>query len=828
MKSKLGIYVINCGDLAVAWFERAKPVLAVSMDHNPDYWRQVKAVSPGTFVLGRYYVDEGEQRFDSPGADADWFFGLVRPHALRMHALYDAWMGYNEPKVSHVDAAIRLSQWTVRFAELMHALGTKVAAYAFGEGNPEPELWWVLAKGLADSDYLCLHEYDAPDMRRTETWRCLRYRRALAALPAELRDKPIVIGECGIDGGVDGVWRPREGWRKFGDAAHYMESLKWYDAELQKDAQVLGAAVFAARWDQGQGSYDVADLAELRDYIAMGGPAPTPPQPAPEPTLLSDVDAAQLIANAGFADPVLALAVMMAENPVLNPLATNSIGNNPSTSVDRGLWQFNSHWHAEVADACAFDPACSTREALRVSRGGTDWSQWTAFTHGSYLHQMQRAAAALAALDPTPLPPSPGPAPTRPPTVPIIDANREHVLTFPRPLGDNGRGMHFGLDCRQKDLDLHLPLLAQMRVKWVLFYTPSPDAARLCAERASLYGMMALIRPKTRIDEVCDWGAYARALSPFPAYIQIYNEPGDAREWKAGKVPPDFVSVWAARWRQAAADVVASGGYPGLQAMDPSEFEAALSGLDPAVAQRVWVSAHSYGSNHPLGYPYDARNQQDHAGATIFDDDLSQLRFLADAAWAKSALGFVPPVIVGEGGYLYQQQEDDRYPRIDEAMHAQMNVAMYEQFRAGVLANGEPLPDYLFAICPWLWSHPDWTSWFAGIDGTRERTIAAVKSMPAFERQFSGSPSPQPPAPAPPVPSTLATALKAAAAKQVQIRINVDAWLYKKAQGYGWGYPMTNEFEFVDNGTAFVGQEFWGGWICIRKGDIYTEFAFKK
>jgi hypothetical protein len=46
-------------------------------------------------------------------------------------------------------------------------------------------------------------------------------------------------------------------------------------------------------------------------------------------------------------------------------------------SVDRGGWQMNSHWHPEVTDKCADDPVCSSRHALRISKGGRDFSQWS-------------------------------------------------------------------------------------------------------------------------------------------------------------------------------------------------------------------------------------------------------------------------------------------------------------------------------------------------------------------------------------------------------------------------------------------------------------------
>jgi hypothetical protein len=46
-------------------------------------------------------------------------------------------------------------------------------------------------------------------------------------------------------------------------------------------------------------------------------------------------------------------------------------------TTDRGGWQFNDYWHKEVSDSCADDPVCSSRAAWRVSKHGTDFSQWS-------------------------------------------------------------------------------------------------------------------------------------------------------------------------------------------------------------------------------------------------------------------------------------------------------------------------------------------------------------------------------------------------------------------------------------------------------------------
>ncbi len=119
--------------------------------------------------------------------------------------------------------------------------------------------------------------------------------------------------------------------------------------------------------------------------------------PPPPSGKLSDVELARLVTDAGFANREVAIAVILAESGG-DPLAKNV---NSPTSVDRGLWQINSKWHPEVSDECAFDPVCSTREAKRISNGGADFSQWTAFTKGTYAHFIPRAQAAIAALDST-------------------------------------------------------------------------------------------------------------------------------------------------------------------------------------------------------------------------------------------------------------------------------------------------------------------------------------------------------------------------------------------------------------------------------------------
>ena len=108
----------------------------------------------------------------------------------------------------------------------------------------------------------------------------------------------------------------------------------------------------------------------------------------------------------------------------------------------------------------------------------------------------------------------------------------------------------------------------------------------------------------------------------------------------------------------------------------------------------------------------------------------------------QERLGFVLPLIGGEGGWLFGAEEDKRYPKVEAALHAQYHREMFESLHTGVLANGEPLPDYLFSITPWIagsWDYggQNWWGNILRLDGKLTDTIEAVQSIPVFVRKFS-------------------------------------------------------------------------------------------
>ena len=312
---------------------------------------------------------------------------------------------------------------------------------------------------------------------------------------------------------------------------------------------------------------------------------------------------------------------------------------------------------------------------------------------------------------------------------------------FPRPSNDNGWGIHFGLDLRQNALDTYVPKMVELDLHWCLVaHTDELQLAR-AAQAIWSAGIMPVSRWVGGIDQNnLDFVQFVSVLKNLniPPYVQIFNEPGDQREWKNGQ--PN-IDMFIARWVDHASRVANSGGFPGLQVLDANELRAVMRALKSAnattVIERMWFCAHAYGANHPPDYPYDSRNQQDHPGSTIFDDDASALAFLTFADVFKQELGFVPPMIAGEGGWQYLNTEDTRYPSINDTSHAQYHATMFNAFRTGKLPHGIAMPDYLFAFCPWILYGGERDAWYSWTAGTRQPTIATIKSLTKFTRQFS-------------------------------------------------------------------------------------------
>ena len=357
-----------------------------------------------------------------------------------------------------------------------------------------------------------------------------------------------------------------------------------------------------------------------------------------------------------------------------------------------------------------------------------------------------------------------------------------NLRDFPRPKKDNGIGLHFRLDVTETDnkpyISQGVEWLQEINAKWTLIagqdWSQLVKAARPCWDA----DIMPVCRLVCKIDKpFIDWENGIKALldAGIPPYMQIFNEPGDSREWKNEQ--PD-IARFGEKWADAAARIYDAGGYPGMGGvLGQDEWQAAFDAVQAMgrsdIWSKAWFCVHNYGSNHPPNYPYDDVNQKGipatpeeyarykfsmpfkelnelratkkNPGDTVYDDDTTVLRVLVFKKWMMDSLGFCLPMIGGEGGWQWQVEEDLRYPKLPNEFHANYTREMFEWFRFGKLSDGTPLPDELFSCTAWIQADGQADSWWYGPLGTKQLTIDTVASIPPFIRKFSwDEPDPEP------------------------------------------------------------------------------------
>lgn len=356
---------------------------------------------------------------------------------------------------------------------------------------------------------------------------------------------------------------------------------------------------------------------------------------------------------------------------------------------------------------------------------------------------------------------------------PVIEYAR-----WPRPPADNGLGIHGGLDCSEDALALDVARARELNLKWVTLAVAGKEELSRAVSAYWQEGIMPVVRPVCMVDEDYDFVRDVELMSELgvPAYVQIYDSPEQADQWSKRRVD---IARFASRWLTQAKNVVEADGYPGLQVNRVEDLkvvigEARRQGLQH-ILRRSWLCCHNYGHNRPARYPYDDINQKGlpvqhpewefagsveevnrwrqegkQPGTDINDDYDCTLGFLAFANVFREELGFVPPIICAGGGWTYGDLTDRRYPKVSKFLHRAHHLAMFSWFSHGVLSDGRPLPEYLFAVCPWILSGADQPgAWYDGPYGTRKDTIASVASMSRFARPGT---APEEPSPAPPPP----------------------------------------------------------------------------
>jgi hypothetical protein len=123
----------------------------------------------------------------------------------------------------------------------------------------------------------------------------------------------------------------------------------------------------------------------------------------PGPGRVSDVDRYRLAVAAGFVgqEAILAVAISIAEDGSGDPRVVSTPNRNHT--VDVGLWQVNSIWHAQFGGMEAlFDPMTNARAAFYI-RGRQGWCAWSTYeascgsghnsAYSAYINRARQAAA---------------------------------------------------------------------------------------------------------------------------------------------------------------------------------------------------------------------------------------------------------------------------------------------------------------------------------------------------------------------------------------------------------------------------------------------------
>lgn len=125
----------------------------------------------------------------------------------------------------------------------------------------------------------------------------------------------------------------------------------------------------------------IPNIAPARTYIFINNTStekvltysyPIPEIPEEEP----EDEIRRIAKETGFKWTNYLIKLAKCENSTLDRLKTNSRGNYPVNSTDRGIFMINDYWHSEVPDECAFNIDCATRWTIERINNGYQ-KEWT-------------------------------------------------------------------------------------------------------------------------------------------------------------------------------------------------------------------------------------------------------------------------------------------------------------------------------------------------------------------------------------------------------------------------------------------------------------------
>ncbi len=302
--TKLGLFVAWVHPQVMDLVKTRNVAVLKTLEFDPEFLAAVKAHSPDTVIVGRVQLEQAQLGGADMLIEARRAADAVLQLALNARGgeLVDAWEGFNEPVPGDAGEMVKLAELESERVRLLAERNVRAVVGNFGTGQPPLE-WWpafrpALELAQRHDGYLGLHEYSAPTIwfhtnraaldfradRSDEGWLTLRYRKVYR----EYLDRwglrlPLIMTECGVDGGVTERPGPQgKGWKDFAgywaelgmgrDApGNYVEQLAWYDSELQLDDYVVGAAVFAMTAFEEWRSFELKGEAAtiLQQYLSV-------------------------------------------------------------------------------------------------------------------------------------------------------------------------------------------------------------------------------------------------------------------------------------------------------------------------------------------------------------------------------------------------------------------------------------------------------------------------------------------------------------------------------------------------------------------------------
>ncbi|MBU1748284.1 MAG: hypothetical protein KKA73_11400 [Chloroflexi bacterium] len=273
------------------------------------------------------------------------------------------------------------------------------------------------------------------------------------------------------------------------------------------------------------------------------------------------------------------------------------------------------------------------------------------------------------------------------------------LARWPRPTGDNGRGLHWFPTTRQSRdvVDRYVPELVAMHIKWVVILNGlgewdiyANDYLVTQLRQAGIMPILRIVAPVGPLEPAVVRGIvrHYRLLGVY--YYQVFNEPNLHDQWAVPEPhsPARFVDYWLPA-AQVIVDERALAGLaplaPGGDLSDYAFLRGCLADLTArnvwGVLSRTWIGLHNYtfGVPPPEGY---------------VTDDQGFARYRRYNAIVVATLGESRPILSVEAGPAPADGRWNPDPAATPAVQAEWVLAAYAHMRRA--------PAYFFCHSPWL------------------------------------------------------------------------------------------------------------------------------